>query len=107
VTVPGHTRWIQWELAQILDNACLDKTMFVFPPGLPLAEKTARLSATWQAFSECADLQPLDTTDLAATVALHFFLPDAITRITDDAFASASRYAYGKAFLAAFAPRRP
>jgi hypothetical protein len=103
VMIPGHAHWIQWELAQILDSDCLHKRMFVFPPGLPLAEKTARLSATWQAFRQRADLQPLDTADLAGTVALHFFLPDSITCITDDEFASASRYGNGKALLAAFA----
>lgn len=105
VMVPGQTHWIRWELGEILDADCLHKTLFVFPPGLPIAEKTARLAATWEAFSQREELQPLESADLAQTVAMHFFVPDAITRITDDAFASASRYTYDRALFAALTDR--
>jgi hypothetical protein len=105
VMIPGKSHWVQWELSQILDGHFLHKTAFVFPPGLPVAEKADRVATTWQAFNQHAELQPFETVDLAQTVVLHFFDRDSITRVTDDAFVGASEYSYEKALFAAFADR--
>ena len=79
--------------------------MFVFPPGLSIVEKTARLAATWQAFSQRKELPSLDTVELAQIVLLHFFKPQSITRVVDGAFTGASQYSYDKALFAAFTDR--
>src|SRR5262249_29795330 len=102
VLIPGHSHWIQWELAQILEGDFLDKVILVFPPGQSPAERMKRLTATWRAFQQRTDLLPLQTGDLADTVAMHFFDPQSITSITDEYFrVGRPIYHYSKALLAA------
>lgn len=105
VMIPGNSRWIRWELSQILGGDFLHKTILVFPPGEPLAEKSARLNNTWSSFMDRADLMPHQVTNLAETVAIHFFDSGSITCLVDRKIANARSYQYGAAMLAAFGGR--
>jgi hypothetical protein len=105
VMIPGQSEWIRWELSEILEGDFLHKTILIFPPGQSLADKMARLNNTWSAFMDRADLTPAQVTNLAETVAIHFFDPDLITCLVDSSIATARSYQYGPALYSAFGTR--